>query len=90
MNIFDAMTEAPTMKEASTRSASEKMWSEFDFFYENGEPHFFNLENGVSVTFGSNRRISAWTLSINHELVLTDSDTNKIVEKALEYTNPIS
>jgi len=87
MNILDAMTEAPTMKEASTRSASEKMWSEFDFFYENGEPHFFNLENGKTVTFGTNHQRAAFTLHIDLKLVLTDDSAETIVNKALEYTS---
>ena len=85
MDISEIIIEPPSQAELAARTPEEKMWCEFDFFYESGEPHFFELDNGTKVTFGNNRKESAWNLLINHNIVLTTDDAEEIITKALEY-----
>ena len=86
MDISGVFVNPPTQAELIRRTPEEKMWSEFDFFYENGEPHYFELENGTKITFGNNPKQSGWDLMVDHNLVLTSSDANQIVTKALEFS----
>jgi hypothetical protein len=89
MDISNVVVPAPTLAEANMRTAAEKMWTEFDFFYETGEPHLFVVGNGVKITFGNNAKKSAWNLLVDHSIVLTSGNADEIVGKALEYATPI-
>ena len=85
MNLSSVLVEAPTKAEADARSNEEKLWSDFDFFYESGEPITIKSPSGNTITFGNNFRAGAWNLIINFKIVLTSDDAEKIINTALEY-----
>lgn len=84
MDISSIVVDPPTQKELASRTSDEKIWSEFNFFYETGEPHHFELENGTKITFGSNPKEPGWNLFVNHDIILSSSNAQEIVVKVLE------
>jgi hypothetical protein len=85
MSILNCLVEAPTKAEAEARPEIEKLWDQFDFFYENGEAQMFIANSGNRITFSNNRKACAWNLIVNFKIVLTSDDAEKIVNTALTY-----
>lgn len=83
MNLSSVLVEAPTKAEADARSNEDKLWAEFDFFYETGEPQSIDAPSGKRITFGNNHKKQAWNLIVDFEIVLTSDNAEEIINTAL-------
>jgi hypothetical protein len=75
----------PTKEEADARPALEKATSEFDWFYDSGEPNFFEGTNKEKLCFSSNRKAGKWIFSVGEKQVLQSANAHLLIKECAKY-----